>query len=102
LSHRANSRPVRGCFKQFQGVSTQRETAKTLKGIENYPPVSLFHDFRGWAIANFNPRLRWFLAQFKLPRQFPQNRETAEQRLILAAQSNGYLFHTALKQLETA
>jgi hypothetical protein len=73
-----------------------------LKGIKNYPPVSLFHDFPGWAVANFNPRLRWFLAQFKLPRPFSQNRETAEQRRILAAQSNSYLFRTVLKQPETA
>jgi hypothetical protein len=97
----ANSRPVRGCFKLFQAVSTQRETAKILKGIENYPPVSLFHDFLGRAVANFNPRLRWFLAQFKLLRPFSQNRETVEQRLILAAQSNSYPFRAALKQLET-
>jgi hypothetical protein len=102
LSPMANSRPVRGCFKLFQAVSTQCETAKTLKGIKNYPPVSLFRDFRGWATGNLNPRCRWFLAQFKLPCQFPQNRETAEQRLILAAQSNGYLFRTVLKQPETA
>jgi hypothetical protein len=88
----------------FHAVSTQCETTNTLILIEikNYLSVSLFHDLPGRAIANFNPRFRWFPVQFKLPRRFPQNREAAKQRPILTAPSKGYLFHTALKQLETA
>jgi hypothetical protein len=97
----ANSRPVRGCFNLFQGVSTQRETAKLLIRIWNYAAVSLFRDFRGWATGNLNLRFRRFLAQFKLRRLSPQNRETAKQRSILTTQSKSYLFHVALKQLET-
>jgi hypothetical protein len=98
----ANSRPVRGCFKLFQAVSTQHETAKLLMGIGNYAAVSLFRDFRGWAAGNLKFRFREFLAQFKLRSRFPQNCETAKQWPILTAQSKSYLFHTALKQLETA
>jgi hypothetical protein len=97
----ANSRPVRGCFKLFQAVSTQRETAKLLIGMENYATVSLFRDFRGWPTGNLKFRFRRFLAHFKLRSRFPQNRETVKQRPILTTQSKSYLFHVALKQLET-
>jgi hypothetical protein len=74
-------------------VSTQRETANTLIEIDNYPPVSPFHDFGEWAIGNLNLRLRRFLAQFKLHSVFPQNRETAKQWPVSFANTGTYLFH---------
>jgi hypothetical protein len=85
----------------FHVVSTQRETAKLLIGIGNYATVSLFRGFREWANGNLNPRIRRFLAQFKLRRLFPQNREMAKQRPVSAVNTVTYLLQPFLKQPAT-
>jgi hypothetical protein len=48
-----------------------------------------------------NSRFRQFLAQFKLRRLFPQNREMAKQRPVSAVNTDTYLFHPSLKQPAT-
>jgi hypothetical protein len=47
LSLTATDRLVHGYCNRFHPVSKRHETANTLIEIENYPPVSPFHDFRG-------------------------------------------------------
>jgi hypothetical protein len=84
---------------RFHSVSKRHETANTLIEIKNYPPVSPFHDF-GESVTG-NSRLWQFLPPFKLRRPFPENRGTAKQQPISAANTGAYLFHRALKQPAT-
>jgi hypothetical protein len=96
-----NSRLVCGCCSLFHAVLTQRETAKLLIGIGNYAAVSPFRGFREWANGNLNPRIRRFLAQFKLRRLFTQNREMAKHRQVSAENTVTYLLQPFWKQPAT-
>jgi hypothetical protein len=86
-------------------VSKRRETANTLIDIENYPFVSLFHDFTTWLVGNFNSQFWRCLALFKLRRPFHQklwNGETPADFNCKYRDLSVSPFHRALKQPETA